>query len=52
MNPRDRKLLYVWKGRYIHSPGQPFEGFGDFYFEDSGWAFHAWPRFFRRNGGD
>jgi hypothetical protein len=35
VNPPDRKLLYVWKGRYIHAPDRLFEGFGDFSFNDS-----------------
>jgi len=35
VNALDRKLLYVWKGRYIHAPDSAFEGFGDFSFNDS-----------------
>jgi hypothetical protein len=35
VNPRERKLLYVWKGRYLHAPDKLFEGFGDFSFNDS-----------------
>lgn len=35
VNPLERKLLYVWKGRYIDNPKRPFEGFGDFLFNDS-----------------
>ena len=35
VNPRERKLLYVWKGRYLDAPDRVFEGFGDFSFNDS-----------------
>jgi hypothetical protein len=44
LNPHERKLLYVWKGRYLHAPDRPFEGFGDFSFNDSD------GKFFRGHG--
>jgi hypothetical protein len=36
VNPQQRKLLYVWTGRYFHpQANNPFQGFGDFVFNDS-----------------
>jgi hypothetical protein len=35
VNPLERKLIYVWKGRYLDRPDRMFEGFGDFSFNES-----------------
>jgi len=39
INCADRKLSYVWKGRYLNRPEGSFEGFGDFSFNESNGSF-------------
>jgi hypothetical protein len=46
VNAPDRKLLYVWKGRYMHSPDRAFEGYGDFSFNESSGPFMRGHGFF------
>jgi hypothetical protein len=39
INLQERKLYYVWKGRYLDRPERTFEGFGDFSFNESSGVF-------------
>jgi len=35
INLLEKKLLYIWKGRYLDRPKSEFEGFGDFSFSEA-----------------